>query len=97
VNVPCFCYLARLYLRMRYPLEKLRTWSTLYELGYMGSFFFTQIHAVAALGGVILGVQQLQIQYRMEWMGWVRLDDGMWHAQAFSALLRCLDVTVRTG
>jgi hypothetical protein len=42
------------------------------KLGYMGSYFFIQlVHAGAALGGVIIGVQQIQL-----WgTGWVRWDD----------------------
>jgi hypothetical protein len=49
--------------------------STLYELGYIGSSFFIQlVYAGAALGGVIIGVQQLQL-----WgTGWARRDDVAW-------------------
>jgi hypothetical protein len=57
------------------------------KLGYMGSYFFIQlVHAGAALGGVIIGVQQIQL-----WgTGWVRWDD---EAQAsFGGVHQVLDL-----
>lgn len=95
VSDECFVFLllSTPLLAHEIPFGKTGKWSTLYELGYMGSFFFIQIYAGAALGGVITGVQLLQLL----WTGWTGYDDRMQRMLASRTAFRGLDSAVCQG